>query len=253
MTEISYGTRHETADLANRSVREARKLFSDEMGIPGNATARLNGRKIKGSLEAETLLGDCDTLSFTRPAGKGAFLIGALLLSLVITGGIFAYTYTNASTTLNVVAGGGDFAAISVNNTSTPSWTPFGSFQGSTGGGTLFDVDTATSGYTGDLTITVSIANGDSLVEAYRVLSLFIEMRDSSNNLVDINGDGANNTADFALLTMRNGSVELYVTQTSVDSYTVRLKNGFYVSNTWGAGGWAGSEAPVLYAEVAQR
>ena len=253
MIEIRYSNQYEVADLSGRSVSETRKLFKNELGIPDKASARLNGKRVKGNLEAETLLTDCDTLSFAQPRGKAAYMVGALLMALVITGSVFAYGYTTASTTLTVSAAGSDFAEISTANASIPSWTPYGKFKGATGAGNLFIVDTAASTFTGDLTITVSIANGADLVEAYRVLSMFIEMTDAAGNIVDINADGSNDTSDFAMLTLGNGAVELYVEQAAADVYDIKLKSGFYISNVWGQGGWAGSEAPILYAEVAQR
>ena len=253
MIEVRYGAQYEVADLSGRSVKEVRKLFKDELGIPEKASARLNGKRINGKMEADTTLGECDTLSFTRPAGKSAFLIGALLMALVITGGVFAYGYTTASTSLDVVATKSDFAAVSVNNTDLPDWTPHGFFKGATGSGTLFNVDTATSGYDGDLTVTVSIANGDDLVGAYRVLAMLLEMRTWAGDIVDINGDTVNNTEDYALLTLGNGAVDLYVHQVAADNYTIWLKSGFYISNIWGLNGWAGQENPLLYCEVAQR
>ena len=253
MVEIRFNSQYEVADLAGRSVSDARKLFKDELGIPEKASARLNGKKVKGSLEVETLLGECDTLAFAQPRGKAVYMIGALLMALVITGSVFAYGYTTATTTLSVTTSDEDFASLSANASDTPSWTPHGKFKGATGSGTLFDLDTATSTYDGDLTVTVSIANGEDLVEAYRVLAMFIELRDSNNDLVDVDGDGDNDTDDYALLTLSNGAVDLYITQQAADEYVIRLKSGFYMTNVRGASGWAGKEAPILYAEVAQR
>ncbi|MDD4859760.1 MAG: hypothetical protein PHR56_06105 [Dehalococcoidales bacterium] len=253
MVEIRYGDSYEVADLSGNSVREARKLFHSELGIPEKATAKLNGKKVSRVMEAETTLADTDIITFAEPRTKIGFLVGALLAAIVITGGIFAYGYTTASVTMGVVAAGADFAGVTAANASLPAWTPPGLFKGTTGSGNLFNVDTATSGYTGDMVVTVSLANADQLVSAYRVLNLFIEMRDSSNNIVDINADSVNDTKDFALLTLGNGSVDLFVTQTVADTYTIRLSSGFYNAHAWGAGGWAGQENPILYAEVAQR
>ncbi|MDD5127701.1 MAG: hypothetical protein PHR43_06390 [Dehalococcoidales bacterium] len=253
MVEIKYGDQHETAELAGQTVYDARKLLRAAMGIPGKATARLNGKKVHRALEDEIFIEDTDVLTFAESKGKGLFMIGALLGALVVTGSVFAYGYTTSSSTLLATAAGGDFASITANTTNVPTWQPFGQFKGSVPAGTLFDVNTAASGYTGDLVVTVSIANGDTLVDAYRVLNMFIEVRDSSGNLVDINGDTVNNTMDFALLTLGNGSVDLFITQTAADVYTIKMKNGYYVSHAWGASGWAGNESPVLYAEVAQR
>lgn len=184
---------------------------------------------------------------------KMLFLVGALLLALVITGGVFAYGYTTATTEFNVTTGTADFASITADNASLPAWEPYGQFKGQTGTGTLFTVDTATSGYGGDLVITVAYANAEQLVEAYRVLNLTLEMRDSGDGIVDINGDNQTNSKDIAVLTLGNGSVDLFVTQAAPDTYTIELKSGFYNAHAWGVSGWAGNENPQLYAEVAQR
>ena len=80
MVEIRYGDYNEAADLAGQSVAEARQQFKGELGIPEKATARINGRKVKGTLEGETCLNDDDRLTFARTRGKGVFLVGALLL-----------------------------------------------------------------------------------------------------------------------------------------------------------------------------
>ena len=155
------------------------------------------------------------------------------------------------STTLSATAAGADFAAVTTNS-SGPSWTPYGFYKGSIGSGGIFDVDTKTSGYTGDFVVTVSIANADDLVKCYRVLALTLEAIDGAGNEVDINGDGSYDADnDYALLTLGNGSVDLFMGG-AADNYTIRVKNGFYVSHVWGDG-WSGSASPLLYAEVAQR
>ena len=173
---------------------------------------------------------------------------------MAVTGGVFAYGYLTNTTTLCVTSAGGDFASVTANTSDCPTWTPWGMFKGSTGSGTLFDIDTETVNYTGDLVATLSLANADDLVTAYRVLAMFIEVRDHANNLVDINGDGtANATNDYALLSLRNGAVDLFINQTTADHYTVKLKSGYYSSHIWGTGAWAAKVAPQLYIDVGQR
>ena len=254
MVEVEYNDLYEKADIAGKTITEARKLYEETFAIPNKAVARLNGRKIKSKLEVATTLVDEDRLVFKRIEGnKNAYLIGAFLLALVITGSVFAYGYTAASTSLNVTAVGSNFADVSVNNSSLPNWVVRGMFKGSTGSGTLFDVNTSAANYTGDLVVTVSLANVDQLVEVYRFLGMSIGVRDSSDNAVDINGDGNADSSDFAFLTLNNGAVDLYITQTSADIYTVKVLRGSYISHTWGTGWNAGYENPLLYCEVAQR
>ena len=255
MVEIRYGDYYEVAELAGQSITDARQQFRAELCIPGKARAKLNGKKVDAKLESEISLCDDDKLSFAAAGGKGAYLAGALLLALAVTGGVFAYGYITASTTLSVTASGEDFASVTANTTNTPGWTPHGFFKGSTGNGTLFNVDTATSGFDGDLVISVSIANADELVEVYRVLALFLELRDWNGNLEDVNGDGSVSAAnDYVLLTLSNGTVDMFVDQLGgADNYTVHLKSGFFATHVKGGGWGLAKETPQLYAEVAQR
>ncbi|MFC1918240.1 hypothetical protein ACFLXH_06290 [Chloroflexota bacterium] len=253
MVEIKYREFSEIVDLAGLTIAEARKQFKDELGIPDKAQVKLNGRKVNRKLEAETSLCDEDMLTFAEARNKGAFLVATVLLALAITGGAFAYGYTTASTPLSVTASGSDFAAVTVNSSSLPTWTPYGFFKGSIAGPSpIFDVDTWTSQYTGDMVVTVSIANADQLVSVYRVLALKIDAIGGNGSNLDVNGDTTVTANDYALLTMGNGSVDLYMGG-AADNITIRVKDGFYVSHIWGTGWTGGYETPLLYAEVAQR
>ncbi len=119
MVEIRYGENYEVANLAGQSVAEAREQFKGEFGIAGKAGARINDRKVKGKMEAEVRLADNDRLTFTEAkVGKGVFLVGALLLALSVTGGVFAFGLTTASTDFDqVTKSGEDFATVSSNTT----------------------------------------------------------------------------------------------------------------------------------------
>jgi len=253
MVEIKYGEQYETADLAGKSVSEARNQFKAEFGIPDKAKVRLNGKKVNGSLETETCLCDDDKVSFATSRGKGAFMVGALLLALAATGGVFAFGYITDSTTINVGTIDEDFAKVSANNTTVTGWDAYGFYKGTTGNATLFNVDTISSGYPGNLTLTVSIGNGDELVNVYRVLAMKIEVLADNGSNVDINGDGSvNGKDDFALLTLRNGAVDMFITQDEPRIYHVNLKSGFYITNVK-AGITGGYEDPLLFCEVSQR
>ena len=48
----------------------------------------------------DTVLNDDDKLTFAKSRSTGVYLIGALLLALAITGGVFAAGFINATTTL---------------------------------------------------------------------------------------------------------------------------------------------------------
>ena len=248
MIEIRYCDHYEIVNVAGQSISDVREQFKAEFDIPEKATAKLNGKKVKGKLEAETCLNDDDKLTFANAKGKGALLLGALLLALVITGGIFAYTYTTNTVTIALTSGAADFANVAANTSDLPTWTTHGSFAGAISGPKpIFDIDTATSNYTGDLVVSVAIANADQLVSDYRVLFLKLDIIDSSDNVVDINLSGGVDGSDFAMLTLANGWVDMFISG-SADVFTVRLKSGFYITLPWAQA--SGYEDPVLYCEV---
>lgn len=264
MVEIRYKGYYEVANLAGKSLADVRQQYREKFGIPDKASARLNDRKIKAIRESEVSLRDADEVRFAEPNGRGSLLLGSLLLALAVTGGVFASGFINATTTLSLVSqAGGDFASVTTAGSGLPQWKVWGLLKAPIGnsivnpGGpwNLFSVN-STAGYSGDLVVTVSVANGDQLVKVYRVLNLFLEVVNSAGNLVDINANGVNSTAeDYSLLTLSNGSADFFISQlTGSDNYTIRLNHGYYVANVYPLGGWtAGSQQPVLYAEVAQR
>ena len=254
MIEIKYKDNSEVADVTGHTIAEARKQFRAGFGIADKASAFLNGKKISSSGEASTVLNDEDVLVFKKSGGNRiAYLVGALALAMTITGGIFAYGFVNASATINVAPVNYDFASVTANTTSLPSWTARGMQKNATGSGTLFDINTKTSGYTGDLVATVTLANAGDLAKVYRNLTLTIELRDSANNYVDINGDGVANSNDYTYLTLENGSAVLNIKQTIANIYTVKLRSGYYMCNV-NSTGWApGAGTPMLYCEIAQK
>jgi len=262
MIEIKYGEQHEITNLAGQTVSEAREQFKAEFGIPDKARARLNGSKVRPGAELDTVLNDDDKLTFAVPRGKGAYLIGALLLALAITGGVFASGFINASTSLSGTVANSNFADVSVNTTGigSLSWSGWGFYKGSitspsAGGTPIFNIDTQTSGYTGDLAVTVSLGNADELVKRYRALSLQLTMNNPDNSIMDINADGVANAAtDWVMLTLDNGSVSMFPAA-STNITTVRIKRGFYITNVFPTAGWpsGSSGSPELFCEVAQR
>jgi len=259
MIEIIYGDNRELAGLEGRTVAEARKEYEMEFDIPGRAQAVLNGEPLKKKVEAETRLREGDELCFVKKTrSRVPVLIATLLAALALTSGTFAYTFiSNSVSFTEVTAAGGDFAKVTSNISAQPDWNTYGFFMGNIGGPyTLFDIDTANSTYTGDLVATISIANGDQLAQVYRVLAMKITCYDSGENLIDINSDNtASASTDFALLTLRNGAVDIFINQDGgSDVYTVKLESGYYVSHIWGLG-WGGSnpQQPILYCDLGQR
>jgi molybdopterin converting factor small subunit len=259
MVEIRYGEQYEISDLAGQTVYEARERFQSEFGIPEKARARLNGSKVKDSAELDTVLNDDDKLTFAVAKGKGAYLVAALLMALLTTGGVFAYGFINASTTLT---GGfvqeANFADVSVSPESgNLTWTGFGHYKGVVGGtpSGIFTVSTNGSGYTGDLVITVSLGNADELSRIYRVFSLQLEVVDPNNGnaVIDIN-EGP--SADWVMLTLKNGSADMFINggDSVSGNFSVRVKKGFYITQVH-PGAWPsdGSADPDLFCEIAQR
>ncbi|MFC1969518.1 hypothetical protein ACFLVF_03425, partial [Chloroflexota bacterium] len=176
------------------------------------------------------------------------------LVALALTSGVFAYTFVTDSTSLNVTAGSADFATVSSNTTVAPTWNTYGFFRGAiSGNATLFDVDLATSGYTGEYGLTISLSNADSLSKVYRSLVLKLELfRGGSTSKIDINSDNVVDDKDFVLLTLKNGSVDMYAPAAAADNYTVRMPSGFYNTNIY-AGWGSGDRSPTFFAEVFQR
>jgi len=255
MVEIRYGEQYEVTDLAGQTVWEAREQFKAEYGIPDKAKAKLNGSKIKSSAEIDTVLNDDDKLTFAVSRSRVPYLVGALLLALAVTGGVFAFGFINASATLSVTTVNSNFADVSVNSTGVAAltWNAFGFFKGSIGGpNSIFNVIPA-AGYTGDLVTTVTMGNADQLVKRYRVLALQLEMVDyTTNTTLDINESGTADADDWVMLTLDNGSVSLF-THNGANPMAVRIKSGFYITHVYPFGGWQGSASPQLFAEVAQR
>lgn len=264
MVEIRYGDQYEVTDLAGHTVSEAREHFKSEFGIPDKAKAKLNGGKVKSSAELETVLNDDDRLTFAVSRSRGVYLVGALLLALAATGGVFAYGFINASTTnISVGTPGSNFADVTENTSGTGdlTWSTYGHFKGSivadyTANGTpIFNIDTTGGGgYTGDLVVTVTLGNADALAEVYKVLALKLDMSTPDGNNMDINGDGTPTTADWVMLTLNNGEVSMFPGGTA-NVTNVRVKSGFYITHARPNAGWGGtaSASPELFCEVAQR
>jgi len=250
MVEIRYGDQFEVSELAGQTVSEAREQFKAEFGIPNKAQAKLNGSKIKAGAELDTVLNDDDRLTFAVSRGKGAYLVGALLLALAVTGGIFASGWINATNTLSANLYESNFADVSLNNTVPVTWGGWGYFKGSIPAGTLFDIVPGTA-YNGDLVITVTIGNGDQLAKVYKVLAFTLEVVDDAapGTPLDIS---AGNGRDWTMLTLDNGSASMFVDGVNAP-LTVQVKNGFYISHAHPLSNWAGATAPLLFCEVGQR
>lgn len=257
--KMAVGINHEgymeTADLQGKTVAEVRGLYQVKFSIPEKAVAVLNGRGIKGKKEAETVVNDCDELEFAvRGGSKLPLLIGALLLALAATGGIFAYTWTTASVTITGATADTEFAAVDANAT-PPSFgtNVFGKFWGNMPNtGNLFDI-TPNTNYSGDLLVKVYLTNAASLSKVFQHLNMKLELHDS----IAANLNAATTGHTYQLLTLDNGVVTFDL-QNGVGAgapYYVYLAGGSFKSNPRSPLDWSAgySVAPALYLEVTQR
>ena len=110
---------------------------------------------------------------------RAVVLLGSLLLTLVVTGGLFAYAYTVASRTIAVTAASGDFAEVTANNTAGLAYDLLGSVNGKIDEGVLFDV-AGDGNYSGDVEVLVSLANADELVQEYRFWMMRLVFSDAA-------------------------------------------------------------------------
>ncbi|HEY32962.1 MAG TPA: hypothetical protein G4O10_07635 [Dehalococcoidia bacterium] len=191
--------------------------------------------------KSETVLDAGEKASLVKKRGKRFFLIGAVLLALIITGGLFAFTATTTTVSL-ALTGTSDFASVTAAG-SPPTWTVWGQYKGSVTAGDLFTV-TPEASFTGDMVVQLTLANSQDLVETYRALVLEIEIYDSQATPVQVG------TTEY--LTLGKGDITIEIDQTGLTApYTVQLTGGSYVTNR---SGWAaGSEDPSILCEVIQK
>ncbi len=133
---------------------------------------------------------------------SSAVLLGALMLTLVITGSVFAYAYTTDTASITVTAVSADFADVSANGT-TLDYDIQGRVKGAIGEGGLFNITKDTL-YNGDLEVIVSLANADKLVENYSFWMMRVEFTDSGLTKVD-----AENMTQ--VISLNNPEVTFYV------------------------------------------
>jgi len=241
MVEISYGEYYELADLAGKSVAEVRELYKPEFSIPDRAQASLNGKQLKKKLEPETKLGGEDKLSFEEKGSRGLALLGAFLLTLAITGGLFAFTYTTTSKTITVGVGVGDFASVSDNGADL-DYTVLGRVRGTMGPGLLFDV-LKTTGYTADLEVNVYLSNIDELQKDYSFWMMRLQLTDAAGNPVDIESSTQILSLDTPFVTF------------ACDNWTegtyryIECEGGTYRAFPFS---WLSGENPQIFAQVVQ-
>ncbi len=244
MVEIRYGEHYEVADLAGKSVAEVRELYKSELDLPDKAQASLNGKGIGKKHEPETELNENDELSFEEKTRKGLVLLGAFVLTLAITGGLFAYAYLTDSTTIGATAVQADFASVTANATGIPNYTFIGSTRGSIEPGTLFNI-TRTSEYTGDLEVNVYLANIDELQKDYSFWMLRLELKDSGDTQMNIGSEIKILSLDSPLVSFACDNVTL------VDTFYVNVLGGSYRVRGHGLGTFSADD-PSIFCQINQ-
>jgi len=137
-----------------------------------------------------------------RNTKKKLYLIAALVLALVLSGGLYAYAYTTAAGTIGIAEPTGDIATH--NETATqPDWDSVtanlseNTTCGEVPTGDLFEV-TPNPSYNGDLQLGVYLTNTASLIKAYQYLNMEVYVEGS---------ESADETPNYRLLSLQNGLV----------------------------------------------
>jgi hypothetical protein len=243
MVEIRFQDQFEVTDLAGQTIHEAREQFKSEFGIPDKAKARLNGSKVKSSAEVDTIINDDDQLSFAVSRSRTPFLIGALLLALAATGGVFAFGFLNANVTLSATTHS-DFASVTA-NTSGLTFHVWGLYKGTIFANKDLFYIKENPDWTGDLVTTVSFGNAGDLAKYYRAFALHLIMVNSDNgDPVDL---GLTQQQEV-LLSLDYPSVNMFTSGTV--NMTVRVKNGYYVAQHFFPG--SGDPSPSIFCDVTQ-
>jgi len=160
----------------------------------------------------------------------------------VIARGICAYGATTATVTLGLTQKT-DFALVAAVG-SPATWNVWGSYKGKVTTGDLFTI-TPEATWTGDMSVTLTIANTQDLVEAYKILVFKIEVWD---NVTSAKAVGS--TTEY--LTLGKGDIEIDFEQAAPGrAYDVRIISGYYITHK---GGWTdGKEDPLIMCQVLQR
>lgn len=171
-------------------------------------------------------------------------LIIGLVAVLMVTGGMFASTYTTATATIGVTAVESDFATVTANLTAGAP-TVFGKFSGTWSSGTLFDIIPDPS-YNGDLVIRAYLVNTGALSRYYEHLNMTVEFQDNTDNISDEQGA-------IQVLNLQNSEVLFtWANGTNTSPYKVELTGGGYRLHPWKSLA-GGSVQPQLWLEITQR
>lgn len=173
------------------------------------------------------------------------FLIIGLVAVMLVSGGMFATTYTTATATIGVTAPTSDFATVTAENVTALAPTVFGNFGGTWSSGDLFTI-TPDANYTGDLVIRVYLVNTGALARYYEHLNMSIQFTDNVSAVAD-------EQQITQVLTLDNSEVLFtWANGTGTSPYKVNLAGGGYRLHPWKSMS-GGSVQPQLWMEIKQR
>ena len=140
------------------------------------------------------------TKQWERNTKRKFYLLVALGLVLILSGGAFAYTYTTAIGTVSVGEPSADVATCNV-STGQPDWSSVtdnlseNTTCGEVPAGDLFDI-TPNAAYTGDVQVGIYLTNAANLTRAYKYVNMKLYLEGSEE---------AGKTPDYQVLSMQNG------------------------------------------------
>jgi len=260
MIETRYGDYIHEVDLdkaTDTSIAEAREFYEQEYNMPGRTQAILNGKVIGKNSESKTALQDGDELSFVvKKKSRKLMIIGALLLTILISSGAFAFAWTSSNASIGAVAKN-DIAEVSVANVPDLGYV-WGHYRGRIPGNgialNMFLIDIEDD-YTGDLQVDLYMTNAHNLSKVFKHLNMKVQLVDDLGNVLH-----STSGHEWELLTLENGRVKLDLDRSLIgspndDIVYVKLIGGSYATHNRSFMPWStGYEvSPVLYCEVTQR
>lgn len=177
-------------------------------------------------------------MKFMKKSKRNLFLLGALALALVITGGMFAGAWFSAANDGSITTEA-DFADVSA--TALTITDVQGGESGNVAAQTIFTI-TPAGNYTGELLVTVYLTNAPDLTSTFESLQLKVKSA--------FQGGGLGLT-DWQIISLDNESVIIPVTgYTGGTPFDVTVEGG-----TWHAQPDIATNDPDLdlYCEVSQR
>lgn len=176
-------------------------------------------------------------MKFMKKSKRNFFLLGALALALVITGGMFAGAWFSAANDGSITTEA-DFADVSA--TALTITDVQGGESGNVTAQTIFTI-TPAGNYTGELLVTVYLTNAPDLTSTFESLQLKVKSA--------FQGDGLE-LDDWQIISLDNESVIIPVTGYTGGAFLVTVVGG-----TWHAQPGIETNDPALglYCEVSQR